>query len=261
MMLYRRTGTPEVDEIILCKVTKLYPNSVFVDIQEYPGKVGMVYISEVAPGRIRNLRDYVDLDRQIVCKVIRVDQATGNIDLSLRRVNSTQRAEKLEELKQELKAETLFKGVCEKLKKPLQETYNNVVKKIFVEYSHLYLCFRDLASGAADLEKLGVEKDFAQELTTTVLEKFKPPKIYINGEITLQSYASNGVEKVKNVLLEIQKTSSSITLTYLGGGRYKFVIEDVDYKPAERNLAKIQELVEKFVDKLSTSTLQREKSE
>jgi translation initiation factor 2 subunit 1 len=260
-MLYRRSGTPEVEEIVFCKVTKLYPNSVFVDLLEYPGKVGVVYISEVAPGRIRNLRDYVDLDRQIVCKVIRVDPVNGNIDLSIRRVNSTQRTDKLEELKQENKAETLFKGVCEKLKKPLQETYNNVTKKIFVEYSHLYLCFRDLASGTANLEKMGVDKDFAKELTNVVLEKFKPPKIYINGEITLQSYAPNGVERIKTTLLEIQKISSHISLTYLGGGRYKFVIEDVDYKPAEKTLAKIQDLVNIFADKVSTSTLQREKSE
>ena len=29
-MLYRRKGFPEEDEIVLCKVTKIYPNSVFV---------------------------------------------------------------------------------------------------------------------------------------------------------------------------------------------------------------------------------------
>ncbi|MFA6461118.1 MAG: S1 RNA-binding domain-containing protein [Candidatus Woesearchaeota archaeon] len=260
-MLYSRTSTPEVEEIVLCKVTKLYPNSVFVDLQEYPGKVGVVYISEVAPGRIRNLRDYVDLDRQIVCKVIRVDSSTGNIDLSLRRVNSTQRMDKLEEIKQELKAETLFKGVCEKTKKPLQETYNQVSKKMFVEYSHMYLCFRDVASGNANLEKMGVEKDFAKELTSVIVDKFKAPKIYINGDITLKSYASEGVEKIKSTLIAIKNISSSISITYLGGGKYKFVIEDVEYKPAEKNLVKIEDILEKFKDKVSEFTLQREKSE
>lgn len=250
-----------MEEIVLCKVTKLYPNSVFVDLLEYPGKVGVVYISEVAPGRIRNLRDYVDLGRQIVCKVIRVDPVNGNIDLSLRRVNSTQRMDKLEELKQELKAETLFKSVCEKLKKPLQETYSLASKKIFQEYSHLYLCFRDVASGTANLEKMGVEKEFAKELTHVVLEKFKAPKVYINGEITLNSYASDGVEKIKSTLLAIKSASTNIVITYLGGGKYKYVIEDVDYKPAEKTLVKIQDILEKFKDKVSEASLTREKSE
>ena len=64
-MLYKRTGLPEQDEIVLCKVTKIFPNSVFVDLLEY-GKSGMIHISEGSPGRIRNLRDYVTIGRQIV---------------------------------------------------------------------------------------------------------------------------------------------------------------------------------------------------
>jgi len=51
-MLYQRKGIPEENEIVLCKVTKIYPNSVFVDLLEY-AKPGMVHISEVSPGRIR----------------------------------------------------------------------------------------------------------------------------------------------------------------------------------------------------------------
>src|SRR3989339_907416 len=112
-MLYRKKGLPEVDEIVLCKVTKLFPNSVFVDLLEY-GDSGMVHISEVSPGRIRNLRDYVSIGRQIVCKVLRLDREKGHIDLSLRRVNSTQRVEKLEEIKQELKAEALVTNIAKR---------------------------------------------------------------------------------------------------------------------------------------------------
>ena len=92
-MFYKREGILEQDEIVLCKVTKIYPNSVFVQLLEYNDS-GMVHISEVSPGRIRNLRDYVSIGRQIVCKVLRIDRERGHIDLSLRRVNSNQRKEK-----------------------------------------------------------------------------------------------------------------------------------------------------------------------
>src|SRR3989339_1873960 len=98
-MLHHKKGYPEEEEIVFCKVTKIFPNSVFVEILEY-GEQGLVHISEIAPGRIRNLRDYVSEGRQIVCKVLRIDRQRGHIDLSLRRVNSTQRGEKLEQIKQ-----------------------------------------------------------------------------------------------------------------------------------------------------------------
>jgi translation initiation factor 2 subunit 1 len=259
-MFYRRQGMPEVDDIVLCQVTKIYPNSVFVELLEY-GSTGIVHISEVSPGRIRNLRDFVSIDRQIVCKVLRVDRQTGNIDLSLRRVNTTQRQEKLEEIKQELKAESLIKNLATKLKRSPEQLYAEISKPIFKDYSHIYLCFHAVAEGKADFSKMGLPKNLADELNAITIEKFRPKKIFIKGEIKLQTYHSEGLDKVKSVLGNITKVSPTIGLTYLGAGRYQFIIEDVDYKPAEATLAKVQGLVDGFQDKLSEASLVREKSE
>ena len=255
-MLYKRQGLPEEDEIVLCKVTKIFPNSVFVDLLEY-NNTGMIHISEISPGRIRNLRDYVSIGRQIICKVLRVDSRTGHIDLSLRRVNSTQRREKVEEIKQELKAENLVSNLAKKLNAPLQKLYQDITKKIFPEYSHLYLCFKDVVSGDVDFQKLGLDKKIAQELTAAIEEKFKPTKITITGEIKLETYSSNGLEKIKKNLADIQKISKNIDLFYLGAGRYKFSVEDYDYKPAEKKLKQAQKILEKFNDKISTATFTR----
>ncbi len=256
-MLYKRTGLPEQDEIVLCKVTKIFPNSVFVDLLEY-SKSGMVHISEVSPGRIRNLRDYVSVGRQVVCKVLRIDLERGHIDLSLRRVNSTQKREKIEEVKQEQKSETLVSNLAKKLNLPFQKLYQDLTKKVFEEYSHLYLCFKDVVSGEVDLEKLGLDKKVAQELTKAIKEKFKPPKITITGLIKLETYSSNGLEKIKKTLMDIQKISKNLALLYLGAGRYKLTIEDFDYKPAEKNLKQAQKILEKFNDKVSTATFERD---
>ena len=257
-MLYKRHGMPEDDEIVLCKVTKIFPNSVFVELLEYQ-KSGMIHISEISPGRIRNLRDYVSVGRQIVCKILRIDREKGHIDLSLRRVNSNQRMEKLNEFKQEQKAENLIQNLAKKLNKPNEELYNKIAPKILEEYSHLYLCFKDVAAGETDLEKLGVEKKLAKELEEAILEKFKPQKIYIKGEIMMETYAHDGVDKIKEALMKVEKVSSSISLSYLGAGRFKLIIEDFEYKPAEKNLKKVEDILKKFNDKLSKASFEREK--
>lgn len=257
-MLYRRPGIPEEDEIVLCKVTEILPNSVFVELVEYR-KQGMVHISEIAPGRIRNLREYVTIGREIVCKVLRIDRERGHIDLSLRRVNSTERVRKLEEIKQELKAETLLANIAKKLKIPVEQLYQNVSSVILRHYPYLHPCFQDLVSGQAEMGKLGLEKVLAEEITAAVLDKFKPEKIALRGEIKLQTYASDGLGKIKSILQDIEKIAPALKLSYLGGGRYRFVIEDSDFKPAEKKVAKMEELLEKFNDKLSTATLEREK--
>ena len=64
---------------------------------------GTIITSEIAPGRIRNLRDYVVPKKKIVCKVLRI---SGNrIDLSLRRVTQKEKKEVLEQFQQEKKQE------------------------------------------------------------------------------------------------------------------------------------------------------------
>lgn len=259
-MFYKKKGYPEEEEIVFCKVSKIFPNSVFVDLLEY-GEQGLVHISEIAPGRIRNLRDYVTEGKQIVCKVLRIDRAKGHIDLSLRRVGSHQRQAKLDEIKQELTAETLIQNMAKRTQKPVEELYRQVTEKVFKEYSHLYICFKDVAAGEASLEKLGIDKKISESLTEAIVDRFKPAKITLKGEIKIQSYASDGVEKIRTVLLEIEKISPTIGLFYLGGGRFKVTIEDIDYKPAEQNMKKIQELLEKFNDKSSTAVFEREKTE
>ncbi|HLD79915.1 MAG TPA: S1 RNA-binding domain-containing protein [Candidatus Nanoarchaeia archaeon] len=259
-MLHKKKGIPEEEEIVFCKVTKIFPNSVFVELLEY-GEQGLVHISEIAPGRIRNLRDYVSEGRQIVCKVLRIDRQKGHIDLSLRRVNSHQRAAKLEEIKQEAKAETLVQQLAKRLQIPPEGFYQKITEHVFKEYSYLYLYFKDVASGSADLEKQGLENRIATELTSAIMDKFKPPKVVLKGEMTLHTYVSEGIEKIKSTLLSIEKISSTIRISYLGGGRFQLIIEDVDYKPAEQSLKKVQDLLDKFTDKLSTASFEREKTE
>jgi len=259
-MLYKQTGFPEEGEIVLCKVTKIFPNSVFVELTEY-NKPGMIHISEISPGRIRNLRDYVVVNKQIVCKILKIDREKGHIDLSLRRVNSHQRKEKLDEIKQELKAESLVKNLAKKLKQPVDKLYDEITDKVFKEYSHLFLCFKDVASDEVNLEKLGLDQNLNKELTNAILDKFKPEKIIIKGEIKLETYSSEGIEKIKKTLLKIEKISPTINLFYLGGGKFKLTIEDIDYKPAEKNLKKIQSILEQFKDKLSISNFERDKND
>ena len=259
-MLYKRYGYPEVHEIVLCKVSKIYPNSVFVDLIEY-GKSGIIHISEVSPGRIRNLRDYVSVGRQIVCKVLRMDLDKGHIDLSLRRVNSNQRREKLDEVKQEIKSEQLIKNISKKLGMKFDALYKDVSIKIFKEYSHLHLCFRDIVDDEVDLIKLGVDKKIATEINEAVIDKFKPKKITIEGEISLKTYVSDGVDKVKKTLIAVEKVSKTVSLFYLGAGTYKLIIEDVEYKPAEKNLKKIQDILQKFNGKQSVASFERDKKD
>src|SRR3990167_5178204 len=113
-MLFKKQGFPEEGDLILCTVTSVQFHSVFVDLDEY-GRNGMIHISEVAPGRIRNIRDYVKENKKVVCKVLKINREKGYIDISLRRVNEKEKKRKIEEMKREQLAEKIAEQAAAKL--------------------------------------------------------------------------------------------------------------------------------------------------
>ena len=113
-MFYKKQGLPEIGEIVICTVKRVLPDSVFVELDEYD-KEAMIHISEVAPGRIRNIRDFVKENKKVVCKILNINKEKGYVDLSLRRVNQAQKIHKNNEYKQEQKAEKILQYLSKKL--------------------------------------------------------------------------------------------------------------------------------------------------
>ena len=254
------TDYPQEGDLVIATITKIHYHSIFCSLDEYENLSGMIHISELAPGRIRNIRDYVSVDRQIVCKVLRLDKEKGHIDLSLRRVNSNKRREKLDELKQELKAEQLVKNLAKKINTKPEVLYKKVSDKAFDDYEYLFQFFREISTDSVKASKY-MDAKIADELTTSVKEKFREPKVILNGEISLKTFEANGLDKVKETLTKIETLSPDLTITYLGGGLYKFVIVEKEVKKAEMIIGKVQKILDSFNNKLSTSELTRKRAE
>ncbi len=201
-MLLKRTGFPQEDELILCTVTAVHFHSVFVKIDEYD-RTGLIHISEIAPGRIRNIRDYVVEGKKVVCKVLKIDKEKGHIDLSLRRVNEKQRRSKLNQIKQEQLAENIVEYAAKQRKKKPEELYAEITKKLFEEYDSLFAAFEDASQDKIKLENF-IDKKLAEELTVIIKQRIKPREIEVGGEITIISNAPNGVEVVKEILTKAE---------------------------------------------------------
>jgi len=241
-MLYKKKGFPRESEIIICTVTKVQYNSVFVNLDEY-GKSGIIHISEISPGRIRNIRDYVKEDKKIICKVLRVNEERGHIDLSLRRVTEVQKRAKNELIKHEQMAEKMLELFSKDVKKPVEKLYLDIMTAIKGKYDSLYDCFEAIATGNENIKIIGLEKKLADKLEVMIKQRIVPPEVAIGGVLTVTSYASDGVEVVKEALSK----AKDIELRYLGGGRYTVNVKAEDYKTAEEILKKAIDPVISFI--------------
>lgn len=246
-MLYQKDGLPEESELVLCSVTNVQHHSVFVRLEEY-GKSGMIHISEISPGRIRNIRDYVVEGKVIVCKVLRINKERGHIDLSLRRVSEGQRREKVNEIKHEQKAEKIIEFVARALKSTKEKIFEEIQGPIFENYPTVYSCFENVIVDEKILSKIGISTKLEKKLVETIKQRIKPPVIVIQGKISISSYESDGVNRVISVVEKLD-TYDDVKITYLGGGLYSFSITDEDYKSAEKKIKKILSEMEKVSSK------------
>ncbi|MDA1196986.1 MAG: S1 RNA-binding domain-containing protein [Nanoarchaeota archaeon] len=231
-MALQKKGYPEDDELVLCIVTKIFHHGVFAHLEEY-GSSGMIHISEISPGRIRNIGDYVKEGKKIVCKVLKINKEKGQIDLSLRRVNEGQKREKINEVKQEQRAEKIIEFAAKTAKKKPEVVKIEVHAKISKKYLLLHECFEDVVRGTVDLEKLGIEKSFAKILTQAIQERMKPTQITVLNSCTVKTYDPNGVKKVQEAL-QIGLKQDIVTIRYAGGGRYTVTAVAEEYKEAEK---------------------------
>lgn len=231
-MFFHKDGYPAVDELVICTVNNVQYNSVFVRLDDY-GKNGLIHISEVSPGRIRNIRDFVKPGKVVVCKVLRVNEERGHIDVSLRRVNEAQRRAKLEERKAEQKAEKIIESLASQLGEDPRVVYDAVSKPLLEKYEMLNYAFSDVVENNVSLEKLGVPKKYAEPLTKLVIDRIKPSQVSIVGVLKITSYDSDGVAVIKDSLLKAGSVSDSLSISYLGAGAWRFLVVAPDYKDAE----------------------------
>src|ERR1041384_2782866 len=96
------------DELVLCTVKKIEGTTVFVTIEEY-GLEGTIVFSEIAAGRIRNIREYAVPNKKIVCKVFKIQP--DHIELSFRRVTGAERDSLIERFRQESTFKTMLKQI------------------------------------------------------------------------------------------------------------------------------------------------------
>lgn len=244
-MLLKRKGFPESDELVFCIVTSVQSHSVFVKLEEY-GLSGMIHISEVAPGRIRNIRDFVVENKPIVCKVISINQERGHIDLSLRRVTESQRRAKVNEVKSEQKAEKIIELVAKQLGMPAPDLYAQFSEKISDKFASVFEAFMALAKGDVNMDVFGLPRQVSEKLSEAVMLRIKPPVVEVKGKLSLISYDSDGVSLVRQALELAIK--SGVSVSYLGAGTYLLKVTAENYKSAEQFIGKASSAALSFIE-------------
>ena len=234
------SGWPEPSELVVGKVDEIEDFGVFVDLEEYEGKRGLCHISEVASGWIKNVRDHVNTGQTVVAKVLDVDEDAQQIDLSIKDVNDHQRKEKIQEWKNEQKADNWMEiAFGEDID---DETYSAVANALLSEFGSLYDGFEAAAiHGDGALDETDLDDEEIAAIVETARSNVSVPYVNVTGYVDLTCPDSEGVDVIKEALQAAEgngEVSEEIQLevTYVGSPEYRIQVQAPDYKTAESEL-------------------------
>jgi len=240
---------PDEGELVVCTVSNVKNFGAFVTLDEYESKEGFIHIAEVSSGWIKYIRDYVREGARVVCKVLKVDQEKGHIDLSLKAVNEHQRREKIQEWKNESKAENLLGIVATRLGKTPAECWDEFGYDLLDSFGTLYRAFEESVMDEKALEGEGFKGPWVQAFVEVARENIIPPHVMIDGYVEATDFAPDGVVHLRDALTKAAVESDGVTVKvqYIGAPRYRLVVRAPDYKTAEEEIQKAAARVIKAV--------------
>jgi translation initiation factor 2 alpha subunit (eIF-2alpha) len=218
------------NDVILCKVKNIVKPSVFVETLD--GIKGSIVFSEVAPGRIRNLREYVVPNKIIVCKVLRIKD--NHLFLSLRRVNTDERRTLMNQYKKEKTFQSILKKICG------EDCAKDIINKIQKEESLVE--FFEKAKDKKSILKEYFNKEQIEQIEK-VLETKKEKDKSLKKEFKFSSSAPNGIGIIKKIL------GNSKNITYLGNSKFQIKITSKDLKKANQEINETLKEIEKLAKK------------
>ena len=188
--------------IVICKIVKIEQSSVVVELIEHNNREGFIHISEVANGWVKNIKNHVKQGDIVVAKVFQI--RNNHVILSLKRVTSSQKSEKLREYKFEQKAKKMLTACAKTLKKHSTAKIEEALKN---QFGSIYDAFKTALDNP---DKLEVPKEW-QDAIHSIAEKNIEKKIYeIRKRVKIYSYESDGVDKIKSVFKCIEKNGLEI---------------------------------------------------
>ena len=234
------SGWPTPGELVVGRVDEIEDFGVFVDLEEYEDKRGLVHVSEVASGWIKNVRDHVNEDQMVVCKVIDVDEDAQQVDLSIKDVNDHQRSDKIQEWKNEQKADKWMEIAFGE--DVADDDFRRIANELIEAHGSLYDGFEQAAIlGPEALDGTDLSDDETDAIVETARENVSVPYVTVTGYVDLEAPGKQGVETVREALEAAGGNGEvpdeiDLEVTYVGAPEYRIRVQAPNYRTAEDQL-------------------------
>ncbi len=233
--MVKRKGFPAEGEIVLVTAKSITPYSALCSLDEYPGKEGMIHVSEVAGKWVRDIKEFVKQDKQYVAKVMKVDEIKGHIGLSLKRLSKKERDKKIQNYKNEERTEKMLTMVGKKLGISSDEIYEKLGYELQEIFGYMFTAFNLALENPEKLIRRGVDQKYVKIMEEVSKECIQKKEVKIKATLELKSFTGDGINRIKEFLNSLHD-KYKWEIKYISAPRYSIEIKTNDPKRTERDM-------------------------
>jgi translation initiation factor 2 subunit 1 len=229
----RRNIFPELNELVLFKISSIDEIAVYGNLIEYKNISAMMIFAEVSARRIKSIYQHVKEGQEIVALVTQLDIERGYINLSRKQVTQEDKDTFMSEYSNRKKVNTIL------YKLSLQFNYDisNLYDKLWLlldEYECLFIAFKSINKDKSILDKIELDENIKNELLINIEKLCIIPLQNFSGEMRLHCFHPDGVELIKEVLNKgINELNKRLSVHYLAAPLYELRTMSYDSKSAE----------------------------
>ena len=228
---------PSEGELVVALVREVKQNGAYVDLEEYEGIEGFIFIGEIASGWVKNIRAFVRPGQRLICKVLRTRKDKNSLELSLKSVSEERKRDRLAQWKNEERAKQLLKVLSEQVGWSEEEHAENEME-LTESYATLYGAFEEAAKSPESLGEVGFEGDWIAPFIEMAVKNIIPDTVEIRGKFLINVDHADGIEVIRKALLAAENISDEeseliVTCHYDGAPSYRIDLKAPDFKTAE----------------------------
>ncbi len=227
--MVKRRGLPQPGELVICKISKINPHSAFAFLEEYNTE-GMIHISEVSSGWVKDIRNFVKIGQTVVAKVMRVEGT--QVSLSLKRVDKKQENNKIKEHQLNKRAEKMLELAAQGMKKTLDKAYEEVGYAMQDGFGSLYEGFRVSIQNPQLLKQRGIPEPWIAQIRAIAERSITQKEFEFKARVLVRSFRPNGLNIIKKLMTDAEK--SGLEVHYIAAPEYLVKYKSMNAKKGEK---------------------------
>lgn len=214
----RKDRYPKQGEVVIGKISSINDDVLIMNLLEYGDVSGLILSGELSKKKVKSIAQLTKVGNVEVCQVLKVEEAKGFIDLSLKRVSEEDKKLCKENFSRAKLAYQIVSKACKMSNESIKHIYETWAYDKEEKYGSLFAFFA-YAKNNPDILDSEPNGEFYKKV---IEEQFQASSFKVRVEIDV-TCAKGGVQAIKDAFGKAHEYDNELEITLLKSPTYSIV--------------------------------------